>query len=42
MAKWTGNTRDFLLHHNIQFTVESETEGHLPFLDIDVQRDSKQ
>jgi hypothetical protein len=26
------------LHNNIQFTMEKEVEGHLPFLEIDVYR----
>jgi hypothetical protein len=26
------------LHRNIQFTMETEKEGHLPFLDIDIYR----
>jgi hypothetical protein len=35
--------RDFLhnlssIHQSIQFTIETESEGHLPFLDIDIYR----
>ncbi|XP_023702295.1 uncharacterized protein LOC111861724, partial [Cryptotermes secundus] len=35
--------KDFLnhlnsIHHCIQFTMETENEGHLPFLDIDIYR----
>jgi len=26
------------MHNNIQFTMEIEDEGHLPFLDIDIYR----
>ena len=26
------------IHNNIQFTMEIEREGHLPFLDIDINR----
>jgi len=25
------------LHNNIKFTMEIEEEGHLPFLDVDIQ-----
>jgi hypothetical protein len=37
--------QDFLnhlnnIHPNIQFTMETETNGHLPFLDIDIYRSS--
>jgi hypothetical protein len=30
--------KDFLNHHCIQFTMETEIDGHLPFLDIDIYR----
>jgi hypothetical protein len=35
--------KDFLhhlnsIHQSIQFTMETETEGHLPFLDLDIYR----
>jgi len=38
-----GKQTDFLnhlngIHNNIQFTMEIEDEGHLPFLDIDIYR----
>jgi hypothetical protein len=26
------------IHENIQFTMETERDGHLPFLDIDIHR----
>ena len=38
-----GKLTDFLnhlngMHNNIQFTMEIEDDGHLPFLDIDIYR----
>ncbi|GFG37926.1 hypothetical protein Cfor_07414 [Coptotermes formosanus] len=30
--------RLYVLHRNIQFTMETEKEDHLPFLDIDIYR----